>query len=203
MDAKKKSFVATEQLTPEVQAARHAWKAEQIPSLNAPDLVFLDEAGVNLGMTPAYGWSPEGVRAVDDKPKDPGSNVTMIAGISLEGTIAPRVLRGGLGGDDFLYWVKTHLVTHLWKGAIVVMDNLRSHKVAGVKEAIEAVGARVLYLPPYSPDLNPIEPTWSKIKSILRKLKPRTWDDLLKAIASAFQGISLANLAAWFVHCGY
>ena len=102
MDAQKKSFVATEQLTPEVQAARHAWKAEQIPNLNAPDLVFLDEAGVNLGMTPAYGWSPEGARAVDDKPKDPGSNVTMIAGISLEGTIAPRVLRGGLGGDDFL-----------------------------------------------------------------------------------------------------
>lgn len=158
---------------------------------------------MNLGMTPAYGWSPEGARAVDDKPKDPGSNVTMIAGISLEGTIAPRVLRGGLGGDDFLYWVKTHLVTHLWKGAIVVMDNLASHKVAGVKEAIEAVGARVLYLPPYSPDLNPIELMWSKVKTLLRQAKARSRDALKAAIRAALRKIKAMDAAAWFVHAGY
>lgn len=165
--------------------------------------MFLDEAGTNLGMTPAYGWSLVGARAVDDKPKDPGANLTVIAGICLEGMIAPRVLQGGMGGEEFVYWVRTHLAPNLWRGAIVILDNLSSHHVAGVTEAIEEVGARVLYLPPYSPDLNPIEHAWSKIKSILRKLKPRTWDAFLKAVATAFNDISLADIAGWMVHCGY
>jgi hypothetical protein len=132
--------------------------------LNGPDLVFVDESGADLGMTPRCGWAHVGERARDSAPINKGRNLTMVAGMSIEGPLAARVQEGALNGERFVRWVRTALAPHLWSGAVVVLDNLGAHKVKGVREAIEAVGARVLYLPPYSPDFNAIERMWSKIK---------------------------------------
>ena len=106
-------------------------------------------------------------------------------------------------GDIFLAYLEQVLCPQLRPGQVVIMDNLSAHKVAGVRERIEATGARLLYLPPYSPDLNPIEQAWSKVKQILRGLKARTADALEKAVAEAFATITPENSAAWFQHCGY
>ncbi|MDP3216706.1 MAG: IS630 family transposase [Deltaproteobacteria bacterium] len=203
MDPKKKALVATERERPEVQRARTAWVEQQIPSLHPFDLIFLDESGANLGMTPRYGYAPRGERAVDHAPKHGGKNLTLIAGISLRGTLAPRVLTGSLGGSEFLHWVTKDLAPCLWPGAVVILDNLSTHSVDGVRAAIEARGARLLALPPYSPDLNPIEHCWSKIKTILRRLKPRSLDAFLDAVAQALKAVSLADIAGWMIHCGY
>jgi transposase len=128
---------------------------------------------------------------------------TIVSSIRQDGTTIPFVFEGALNGDLFRAYVTQWLAPSLKPGDIVVMDNLSSHKVSGVIEAIEAVGASVLFLPPYSPDLNPIELMWSKIKTILRKLKVRAKELLDNAIAQTFDCISLSDISGWFKHDGY
>lgn len=128
---------------------------------------------------------------------------TLISGIRLQGPCAPWLFEGPLNGEMFLAWVRQGLAPVLHPGEVVILDNLATHKIRGVREALEAVGARLLYLPPYSPDFNPIEPMWSKIKQSLRSQAPRTEEQLLRAAKKAFQSISAADCKGFFFSARY
>ena len=154
-------------------------------------------------MARLYGRSPVGQRLVAGLPYGHYQTNTLIAGVRLSGPSAPWLFEGAMDGDMFLAWVRVGLVTTLQKGDVVILDNLATHKVAGVRQAIEGVGARLEYLPPYSPDLNPIENLWSKVKQILRSRAPRTGDQLLQAAATAFAAISTADCRGFFLHAHY
>lgn len=167
------------------------------------DLVFVDEAGVNLAMSRRYARSLQGTRAYGDRPDGRGKNVTMIGGVSVQGFVASLTFQGGTDSLAFQTYLTKVLVPNLWPGACVVMDNFSSHKVAGIKEAIEAVGARLVYLPPYSPDFNPIENCWSKVKEYLRSKAPRTYEALDQAISEAFNAVTAKDMIGWFTHCCY
>lgn len=181
---------------------RKAWKKEQ-PSLDARQLVFLDESGVNTGMTRLYGRAAKHERVIDAVPDTRFHRTTILSSVRLDGTTIPLVFEGALNGDIFRAYVNQMLAPSLKPGDIVIMDNLSSHKVRGIAEAIEAVGASVMFLPPYSPDLNPIELMWSKIKAILRKLKICSKDLLDDALAFAFNSVSTSDISGWFKHDGY
>ncbi|MEH2282851.1 MAG: IS630 family transposase [Nostoc sp.] len=169
---------ASEKYTERVQKLRAEYWTT-IGSVNLEDLIFIDEAGVNIAMTRRFARSPQGSRAYGDRPDGRGKNVTMIGAMSLEGIIAAMTFTGGTNASAFETYVTQVLVPNLWPGATVVMDNFSSHKVTGIREAIEAVGARLIYLSPYSPDFSPIENCWSKVKQFLRwRTRP------LEAIAS-------------------
>ncbi len=167
------------------------------------DLVFVDEAGVNLAMCRRYARSLQGTRAYGKRPDARGKNVTMIGGVSLQGFIASLTFQGGTDTQAFQTYVTQVLAPNLWTGACVVMDNFSSHKVAGIKAAIEAVGARLVYLPPYSPDFNPIENCWSKVKEYLRSKAARTYEELDQAIMEAFNAVTTKDMIGWFTHCCY
>lgn len=165
--------------------------------------MFLDESGSHVGMTPSQGYAPRGERVVDHAPKSRGTNVSILAAMTWNGPLGARTFDGAVNGPRFLHWVKRVLAPKLWEGAVVVLDNVRFHKVEGVEQALAKVGARALYLPPYSPDLNPIELMWSKVKTLLRQAKARTRDALKAAIRAALRKIKAMDAAAWFVHAGY
>ena len=166
--------MAAEQHRPDVAAARAEFRALQQVGLDPDRFVFLDETWVKTNMTRLYGWGPTSQRLRESVPHGHWMTTTFVAALRAEGLVAPLVVDGAVTGDLFHAWVEQQLVKVLRPGDIVVMDNLAAHKVAGVREAIRAVEADVLYLPAYSPDLNPIEPVFSKIKQELRKRKPRT-----------------------------
>lgn len=167
------------------------------------DLVFGDEAGVNLAMSQRYARSLQGTRAYGDRPDGRGKNVTMIGGVSLQGVVAVLTFQGGTDSLAFQTYIRDVLVPNLWQGACVVMDNFSSHKVAGIREAIEAVRARVVSLPPYSPDFNLIENCWSKVKEYLRSIAARSYGALDQAIAEAFNTVTTEDMIGWFTHCCY
>ena len=154
-------------------------------------------------MTRLRGRALGGERLRAHVPHGPYQTSTLISGIRLEGPCAPWLFEGPMNGEMFLAWVQQGLGPHLEAGDLVIMDNLATHKIRGVREAIEAVGARLLYLPPYSPDFNPIEPMWSKIKQILRSHAPRTNEQLLGAARTAFQSISAADCRGFFFSARY
>ncbi|NEP20241.1 MAG: IS630 family transposase [Leptolyngbya sp. SIO4C1] len=155
-------------------------------------------------MTRRYARSEKGKRAYGQAPKNQGKNVTMIGALSwANGFIAPMTWQGGTDGLTFRTYIETVLVPELWEGACVVMDNFRSHHVEGIREAIEAVGAKLIYLPPYSPDFSPIENCWAKIKTRLRTYAARTYDALNEAIADAIDEICQNDIIGWFTHCCY
>jgi transposase len=166
-------------------------------------LVFVDERGANTKMTRFYGRCPVGQRLVARVPHGHYQTSTLIAGVRLRGPCAPWLFEGAMDGEMFLAWVRQGLAPTLQPDDVVIMDNLATHKVAGVRQAIGAVGARWVYLPPYSPDFNPIENLWSKVKSILRSLSPRTTDELLQAVALAFAAISTADCLGFSLHAQY
>ena len=166
-------------------------------------LTFVDESGVNLAMTRRYGRAPRGQRVSDSVPADPGVNVTLIGVLSSTGLKALMTIPGATTGEVFLAYVEHMLGPTLKPGDVVVMDNLRAHKVAGVGEAIAACGAAVVYLPPYSPDLPPIESCWSKLKEALRGAKARTKEALNDALAQAWETVTASDAQGWFTHCGY
>lgn len=170
--------------------------------LPAAQLVFVDESGANTQMTRRYGRSPVGKRLVCAVPQEHYQMTTMIAAVRLQGAQAPWLFEGAMDGEMFLAWVKEGLAPGLASGDIVVLDNLATHKVAGVKETIEAMGARVEYLPPYSPDFNPIENLWSKVKQILKSPSPRTRRQLYRAAAAAFAAITIADCRGFFLNAG-
>ncbi len=202
LTAQKKSLHASERDTPRVVGLRTEWCGRCADWL-VERLKFLDESGSNLALTRLFGRAAPGVRVTEGVPQNYGENVTMLAALGVSGVSAPMTVNGAVDGTVFLAYVREVLCPTLAAGDIVVMDNLGAHKVAGVVEAVEAVGARVEYLPPYSPDYNPIEKCWSKIKTALRKAKARTREALEVALKEALSQISEADVRAWFAHCGY
>jgi transposase len=169
----------------------------------AARLLLVDESGAHTKMTRLRGRALGGQRLLARVPHGPYHPSTLISGIRLEGPCAPWLFEGPLNGEMFLAGVQQGLVPRLQAGDLVIMDNLATHKIRGVREAREAVGARLLYLPPYSPDFNPIEPLGSKIKQILRSHAPRTDEQLLRAAKKAFQSISVADCKGFFFSARY
>jgi transposase len=181
---------AAEQDRPDVQKARESWKQHQI-SLDPAKLVFVDETGTATNMARLRGRCRRGKRLVAALPQGHWKTTTLVAALRQNAVTAPFVVDAPMNGEIFLTYLEQCLVPTLSPGDIVIMDNLSAHKVAGVRELIEAKGARLLYLPPYSPDLNPIEQLFAKLKALLRKAAERSvpalWDrigDILKTIAS-------------------
>ena len=167
------------------------------------DLVFLDETGSHLGYTPAYARAPRGQRARATAPANRGENKTVVAALTLDG-IGPLLrFDGAMTTDRFVGYVRHRLAPTLRTGQIVVADNLKAHLHPAVRAAIEACGARFLSLPAYSPDFNPIEEAFSKVKQSLRRAQARTDDDLRAATWSAFATITPTDASAWFAHCDY
>jgi transposase len=158
---------------------------------------------VNLAMTRLYGRAPAGVRVVGSAPQNYGPNVTMLGALGIQGLQAVMTVDGATDADVFRTYVKRVLGPTLTPGDLVVMDNLQAHKAVGVQQAIARRGARLLYLPPYSPDLSPIEPCWSKVKTALRTAKARTRAVLDATIAEAMVTVSPTDARNWFNHCGY
>ena len=154
-------------------------------------------------MVRLYGRCQRGQRLLAKAPAGHWQTTTMLAAIGLDGVQAPFALEGAIDSEAFLIYVERVLLPTLHGGEIVVMDNLACHKHPRVRELIESVGAEVRYLPPYSPDFNPIEPMWSKMKQVLRSLAARTFEGLIQAIGIALKKITLLDLAGWFIHCGY
>lgn len=166
-------------------------------------LVFLDESGVQNNMTRIYGRIIGGDRLHESVPGKSWDTVTMLSSMRYDGTVAAMTIEGAVDTDVFLTYIREVLCPTLRKNDIVVMDNLPAHKVSGVQESIDEVGARLIYLPPYSPDYNPIEKMWSKVKSILRKMKARSNDELINALSLAFAEVSEKDARGWFKSCGY
>ena len=185
-----------------MKALRAAWP-EQVAGVRSEDFVFIDESGVNRAMTRLYARSLCGRRAFGSAPRNWGDNVSILGALTLRGTLEPMCVNGATDGRVFLTFLKDVLVPQLWPGAVVVMDNLGAHKVRGVRELIEAAGARLLYLPPYSADFNPIEMAWSKLKSLLRKAQARTSEALDRAIGEGLHAVSGSDAHGFFTHCGY
>jgi transposase len=200
--AQKKSLRATEQDRPDVAEARAQWRAGQA-DLNQERLVFIDESGASTKMTRLYGRCARGKRLVCAVPHGHWKTTTFVGALRHDGMTAPCVVDGPMNGETFLAWIEQSLVPTLRPHDVVVMDNLSSHKVKGVRQAIEAVGAALHYLPPYSPDLNPIEQYFAKLKSLLRKAAARTRDTLDNAIAAALTRFSQTECANFLANSGY
>jgi len=165
--------------------------------------VFLDETGAATNMARRYGWGARSERLVDATPHGHWRTTTFVAGLRSTGIIAPLVLDGPMTGEAFRAYVEQFLAPSLSKGDVVVADNLAAHKVAGVREAIAAVGASILYLPPYSPDLNPIEQAFAKLKALLRKAAARTRAALWAAIGHILGHFSPDECRNYLANSGY
>jgi len=198
----KKTLFAAEQNRPDVAEKRACWHA-LLAGEPVAGLVFVDESGANTKMTRLRGRAPEGQRVVGRIPHGHYQTTTLVSGIRLKGPSAPWLFEGAMDGEMFLAWIVQGLVPTLQKGDTVIMDNLATHKVHGVAEAIEEAGARLLYLPPYSPDFNPIENMWAKVKQILRSLAPRTATELVQAARIAFAAISPTDCKGFLSNARY
>jgi len=185
-----------------VQRARTEWK-EQQPDWNPGKLVFLDETAVATHLTRLRGRSMRGTRCVAHTPHGHYKSTTFIAGLRCDGVSAPLVMDGAMDGAMFVTWVRQCLAPSLRAGDVVIADNLSSHKVAGVREALQAVGADIMYLPPYSPDLNPIEKLFAKLKAMLRKAGKRTVQALWDEVGRLIDTISPQECMNYFKSCGY
>jgi transposase len=198
VDTKKKSVGATERS----ETDRAAWR-DLTGYLPVNDLLFVDEFGSNIGLTPLYARAPRGERAFGLAPRNWGKNTTLIAGLSLAGIQAPMMLEGAVDTLAFEAYVEQVLAPSLKPDQIVVLDNLSAHTGERVRQMIEAKGCQVLFLPAYSPDLTPIEEAFSKLKAWLRRLGARTREALPEAIAQALERITAQDARGWFWHCGY
>jgi transposase len=190
--------VATERSEP----ARAAWH-DLRGYLPIDDLVFVDECGSTIALTPLYARAPRGQRAYGSVPRNWGKNTTLIAGLALTGIQAPFILEGAIDTRVFETYVEQVLVPSLKPGQVVVLDNLSVHKSERARQVIEANGCQVLFLPAYSPDLTPIEEAFSKLKAWLRRLGARTHEALFEAIAQALEYVTVQDAHGWFWHCGY
>jgi transposase len=199
---KKKSLRAAEQKRKDVARARRKWIREQ-GLLDSTKLVFIDETSVNTNMVRLYGRCPCGVRLVDHVPFGQWKTMTFVSALRHDGMVAPMLIEGPMNGEVFLDYVEQCLAPTLKPNDIVVLDNLASHKVSGVVEAIEAAGATLRYLPQYSPDLNPIEMPFSKFKACLRKLAQRTVPGIRRGIRSFLSSLKGQECANYLRHAGY
>lgn len=193
---------AAEQDRPDVVQDRRRWRVWQ-RYMDPSRFVFLDETGTSTNMTPRYGRCPRGQRLVAATPWGHWKTTTFVAGLREDGIIAPLVLDGPMTGEVFRAYVEQMLAPSLAPGDAVVMDNLAAHKVAGVREAIQAAGASLLYLPPYSPDLNPIEQVFAKLKALLRKTAARTKEALWAAIGQLLDHFEPHECKNYLRNCGY
>lgn len=192
----------TEKESERVQQARvDYWR--EIEGIDPENLVFVDESGVNLGMTRSHARAEIGRRAHGDAPGQRGKNVSIVGAMALTGILCFYNIMGAYNTLSFDAFIINHLVPKLWKGACVVIDNCSIHKSKELREAIEKIGARLIFLPPYSPDFSPIENGWSKAKTNLKKLKPRTYPDLVKALQESLDSITTKDIRNWFTHCCY
>lgn len=185
-----------------MEAARRAWFEGQL-DLDPEKLIFIDETGASTKMARLRGRAPKGERCRAAIPHGHWKTTTFTAGLRLNRLAAPMILDGPMDGEAFLAYVQQVLVPDLKPGDIVVMDNLPAHKVSGVREAIEAAGAELLYLPPYSPDFNPIEMAFAKFKALLRSAAARTLPELWQAIENAFDAFAPDECENYFAAAGY
>lgn len=185
-----------------MRQARCDWQQGQA-RLDASHLVFLDETWTSTCMTPLRGWAPRGERCLGSAPHGHWKTTTFVAALRHDALKAPMVTDGPINGALFLAWVREFLCPSLRPGDIVIADNLSSHKVAGVREAIESVGATICYLPPYSPDLNPIEKLFAKFKALLRRAQARTVEALWQRIGELLDDFSPQECANYFRASGY
>jgi len=185
-----------------VARARRRWIRRQ-GFLDATALVFLDETATSTNMVRLWGRCPRGEQLIGRVPHGNWKTITLVAGLRLDGMVAPLVIDGPMDGATFVAYVEQCLAPTLARGEIVILDNLKAHKVSGVEEAIEAVGAKVIYLPQYSPEFNPIEEAFSKIKALLRKAAERTIPRLHRRIAALLAEVSPQECSNFFQHAGY
>ena len=171
--------------------------------MKTENLVFLDEMGVLLGSMRTRGRSQKGQRAYDIKPFYRGKRITVMGAMTQNSLLAIKTIDQGMNGQNFQQFLKEELAPNLWKGAVVVMDNLPAHKVDGVKQIIENVGARVIYLSPYSPEFNPIEHLWSQLKIFLRQFGPKTHKAVEQLLNIALMLSNPEHFRNWFAHCCY
>jgi transposase len=195
----------SERDTPRVKGLRAAFAVRVSAELAdiLPRLKFLDESGVNLGMTRLYGRAAPGERVVEATPGTSGLHYTVVATLGVNGVQAPLLFEGAMTTLTFETYVEDVLTPTLQPGEILLLDNLSAHKGGSAQATLEACGVQVIFLPPYSPDLNPIEQCWAKVKQALRAAKARTWDDLVDALCKALRAVSQTDVLAWFAHCGY
>jgi transposase len=196
--AQKKSLIATER----DEAVRAAWR-DAVSTLNPADLVFVDETSTHTALTRRRARAPRGERAVGRTPRNHGPNMTLLASLTPEG-IGPSVaIPGAVDGAAFVAYAERVLAPSLRPGQVVVLDNLSAHKREAARTAVEAMGARLLFLPPYSPDFNPIELAFAKVKERLRAAAERTPDGLFAATAAAIDTVSATDVHGFYAHCGF
>jgi transposase len=201
-DAKKKTRLPAEQQREDVAEARRQWSAEQL-NLDPDHVVFIDETWAKTNMSRTYGRSLRGARLAERVPYGRWETTTFLGALRSTGFVAPLCVEGAINGQLFQAWVEQQLTKVLRPGDVVVMDNLSSHKGPGIIAAIEGVGATVRYLPPYSPDLNPIELAFSKFKKLLRDGAERTTDKLWQLCGKVLDLFSESECRSYFKHCGY
>ena len=198
MDAQKKTLDATER----DQEKRGAWR-RRYGRVDPGRFVFVDESSTNVRMVSIRARTPKGERAFGKAPKNWDKNVTLISYISLEGMGPSMSIEGSADGEAFLVYIEQFLCPTLKPGQVVVMDNLQVHKMRRVRELIEGRGCELVFLPSYSPDFNPIEAAFSKVKTILRKAKARSFETLVEATGRALYAVSERDALGFFTHCGY
>lgn len=189
-------------MRPDVADRRQGWRFWQA-HLDVRRLAFLDECGAHTKLARLYGRAFRGQRVVDRVPHGHWKTTTFVGALRLSGFTAPAVIDGPMNGTVFLGYVEQQLTPTLQEGDFVIMDNLAAHKVAGVREAIERVGAQLVYLPPYSPDFNPIELAFSKLKTLLRAAAERTVEGLERRIGQLMERFDSSDCRNYFRHCGY
>ena len=198
MDLQKKTLAATER----DEEKRSAFR-ERLGGIDPKRLIFVDESSTNIALTPRYGRAPRGERSHGRAPKNWGKNVTLISSISLEGMGPSMSIEGSSDTESFGIYMREILAPSLKPAQIVLMDNLSVHKSKWVRDLIEARGCQLWLLPSYSPDMNPIEEAFSKVKNLLRKAKARTLEVLFEATAQALGAVSVDDARGYFEHCGY
>ena len=182
---------------------RAVWRVTVSESSDPERLIFVDEMGANTSLSPLRAWSRRGERAHCSVPRNRGKNTTLLSSMSVEGMGPSVAVEGATDREVFESYLQEVLAPSLRRDQIVVMDNLSAHKGERVRELVESTGCKLLYLPPYSPDLNPIEEAFSKIKGILRKAEARSREALVEAMGRALDAITLQDARGFFDHCGY
>jgi transposase len=198
LDAKKKTLGASERN----EETRAAWRAH-LKQLDARQLVIIDECGSNIALTPLYARAPKGTRAYGSVPRNRGKNTTLIAALGWTGMGESIIIEGSTTAAAFELYIEEILAPSLTEGQIVIMDNLTAHKGKKVEQLIEARGCQLLFLPGYSPDLSPIEETFSKLKAYLRRVGARTREALQEALCQALLTVTAQDAQGWFRHCGF
>ena len=182
---------------------RAAWRVTLAAKLDPKRLVFVDEMGTNTSLSALRAWSRRGRRAFCSVPRNRGANTTLLSSMTVEGMGPSLAVEGAIDREVFEAYVEKMLAPSLRSGQVVVMDNLSAHKGERVRALVEERGAELLYLPPYSPDLNPIEESFAKVKNLLRKAEARTREALVEAMGQALSAVSARDARGFFEHCGY